>query len=156
MAIGLGANSGAPAAQLKEAMTRLAELAVGEIKVSSMWRSEAVDMQDQSGEFVNAVIAFDCQLPPLTLLRRMQAVEVAMGRPADHERYVARPPLDLDLLLYGEEQISEPDLLVPHPRMLERLFVLLPLQEVWPDYTVGDADLKTLIQLAPDMAIERL
>lgn len=153
--IGLGANSGAPEAQLETATSRLAELAVGEVVVSSLWRSEAVDMQDGSGDFVNAVVTFNCQLEPLALLRQLQTIEVSMGRPADHRRYVART-LDLDLLLYGEQQISHPELLVPHPRMLERLFVLLPLQEVWPDYAVDGVDLKTLIQRAPAMAIEQL
>lgn len=111
-------------------------------------------MADNSGGFINAVAAFDCSLEPLALLQSLQEIEMQMGRPVDHEKNVARP-IDLDILLFGDEVFDLPDLKVPHPKMLERLFVLLPLQELLPDFVWGGVGLDEWIRRAPPIAINR-
>ncbi len=153
--IGLGANSGDPGQQLLAAIDQLGSLAVGEIRQSSLWQTEPLDMQDDSGEFINAVAAFDTCLTPEALLAALQQIEIGLGRPAQHGKNVARP-IDLDILIYGDESIDDAALKVPHPRMLERLFVLLPLQEIEPDLRLDGRELSFWIETAPAMGISRL
>ena len=153
--IGLGANLGDPQQQLKRAIEAIDELAVGELKASSLWRSEGVDMQDESSDFVNAVVVMNTRLKPEALLQALQSIEVNMGRPSEHDRNVART-IDLDILLFSDWQVEERYLQIPHPRMLERLFVLLPLQEVLPDYHQAGVPIAELIRNAPKMQISRL
>lgn len=112
-------------------------------------------MQDGSGEFTNAVAAFDTRLAPLPLLAALQKIEVDLGRPADHGKNVART-IDLDLLLYGSKCLDLPELKIPHPRMLERLFVLLPLQEVLPELVLDGRALSHWIDSAPAMEMIRV
>lgn len=155
--IGLGANAGEPRVQISEALEQLKGMALGPVRCSSLWRSEAYGMNDNSSDFVNAVAAFDTGLPPLDLLTQLQAVEVALGRPANHATNVARS-IDLDLLVYGGQEIQLLELQVPHPRMLERLFVLLPLQELAPEYKdqIHGLSLEDWIARAPQIAVSRL
>jgi 2-amino-4-hydroxy-6-hydroxymethyldihydropteridine diphosphokinase len=155
--IGLGANLGDPVGQIDEAARRMQALATGEVRLSSLWRSEAVGMSDGSTGFVNAVAAFETELNANTLLSALQEIEVILGRPADHAKNVARN-IDLDILDYCGELIAEPDLQVPHPMMFERLFVLLPLQELLPDYRdpVTGIGLAHWLDDAPQIEMERL
>lgn len=143
-------------ARIESAILSLEQLATGPITASSLWESEPVAMNDDSGLFVNAVAAFQTLLPAEALLAALQEIEVALGRPKDHGKNVARP-IDLDIVAYGGEQISLPNLEIPHPRMNERLFVLLPLQEIRPNFRVpGIAQsLQFLIDAAPRIAISR-
>ncbi len=79
-----------------------------------------------------------------------------MGRPSDHGKNVART-IDLDLLLYGSNQIETEELIVPHPRMLERLFVIMPLQELMPDFVSARGQVITeIIDEAPKILISRV
>ena len=155
--IGLGANQGDPGGQIREALSRLEKFAVGPVRVSSFWRSEAVGMSDHSSGFINAVAAFETTAEPVILLRELQAIEVALGRPADHGKNVARN-IDLDILAFGTERIDLPELTVPHPRMLERLFVLLPLEELLPDYQDPKTGLSLdhWISQAPSIDMQKL
>tara|TARA_R110002072_G_scaffold59158_5_gene150750 strand:+ start:20905 stop:21390 length:486 start_codon:yes stop_codon:yes gene_type:complete len=155
--VAIGANAGNPVAQVELAMDRLQALAEGALLRSSLWRSEPVGMNDQSGAFVNAVVAFETTLAAGSLLAELQALEIEMGRPFDHGKNVARA-IDLDLITYGEEQIARPELEVPHPRTVERLFVLLPLAEICPGFILPGQQIRidVLIQNAPAMEISRL
>jgi 2-amino-4-hydroxy-6-hydroxymethyldihydropteridine diphosphokinase len=85
----------------------------------------------EGGLFLNAVAEICTSLPPRQLLDHLQAIESALGRPADHEPRSART-LDLDILLYGDMVVSEPGLVIPHPRMAHRRFVLAPLVAIAP------------------------
>jgi 2-amino-4-hydroxy-6-hydroxymethyldihydropteridine diphosphokinase len=154
--VALGSNFGDSMTHVESAMNQIEKLAVGAVTRSSFWSSEAKDMQDQSGAFINAAVSFQTDLDPLALLSALQQIEIDMGRPHDHERYVARI-IDLDVIDVDGRQISEPTLLVPHPRMLERLFVLLPLRDVRPDYRDPEQQqsIDELIRLAPEMDITR-
>ena len=154
--IALGANADNPVHQVKSAIQQLEALAEGPLAASSLWESEPVAMNDDSGVFVNAVVVFQTSLPATSLLKQLQQIEIEMGRPKDHGKNVARR-IDLDILTYGSEQIHVQGLEIPHPRIEERLFVLLPLQELRPDFVLpGSAlSLPALIDAAPAMAISR-
>ena len=129
-AIGLGANLGDPAATIELAFDRLA--ALGRVVARSrLYRSEPWGVRDQPA-FVNAAALLDTALEPRALLDELLALERALGR-VPGPRWGPRA-LDLDILTYGERHIDEPDLVVPHPRLLERAFALVPLAEIDPSY----------------------
>jgi 2-amino-4-hydroxy-6-hydroxymethyldihydropteridine diphosphokinase len=131
-AIALGSNLpsrfGDPAENLREALRRMADL--GSVTaVSSFYATEPVGYLDQP-QFVNAAALLETELSPLELLRALLAIEQAMGR----DRVTAPPKgpriVDLDLLLYGSLVLNDPELVLPHPAMQERRFVLEPLAEI--------------------------
>lgn len=129
--IGLGSNRDDPAARVLWAIERLRALprSTG-LRASGLYLTPPWGMVDQP-DFVNAVAALDTTLEPLELLDELQALETAAGRRREGERWGPRV-LDLDLLLYGDRQMETPRLTVPHPRMHERAFVLVPLLELAP------------------------
>lgn len=127
--LSLGSNLGDREANLRAAITRIRTL--GDVTaVSSLYETEPVDFLDQPW-FLNCVILLETGLSPRPLLDRLLAVERDMGR----QRLQPKGPrlIDIDVLLYGDEIISEPSLTVPHPGMHERRFVLEPLVEIAPD-----------------------
>lgn len=129
--VGLGANLGEPAAQLRAAVHSLAALPQTEVKkVSTFYRSAAIGPAGQP-DYCNAVAQLDTALAPQDLLNAMQAIEDAAGR-VRGERWGARV-LDLDLLLYGQTVCSTERLTLPHPELAVRDFVLQPLAEIAPD-----------------------
>lgn len=135
--IALGSNLphpqiGPPAAVLDAALDDLIEAGVRVVRVSRYYASAPVPASDQPW-FVNAVAEIACDLEPEELLQMLHRVEAAFGR--DHGEVNAPRILDLDLLAYGGE-ITTPEehLQLPHPRMAERAFVLLPLQDLAPDW----------------------
>ncbi|ADN02046.1 2-amino-4-hydroxy-6-hydroxymethyldihydropteridine diphosphokinase [Spirochaeta thermophila] len=103
-----------------------------ELRCASLYRSEPMYLRDQP-DFLNTVIEFHTDLHPEALLRFLQELETNAGRNrAEEPRYGPRP-LDLDILLYDDLLLTTPSLQIPHPRMQERLFVLVPLLELAPD-----------------------
>ncbi|WP_287434979.1 2-amino-4-hydroxy-6-hydroxymethyldihydropteridine diphosphokinase [Thermomicrobium sp.] len=129
VAIGLGSNLGDRRKLLRDAVRRLD--AVGErLSVSSLYETEPVGFREQPW-FLNAVVLLETNSDPLSLMQVLSALERRAGR----ERSFPNAPrtLDLDLLLYGEDVIETPQLVVPHPRMHDRAFVLVPLAEVAPN-----------------------
>lgn len=128
--IGLGANLNDPIAQVKAGIDALAALPRTQlIARSSLYRTAPVGYADQP-DFINAVAAIDTALSARELLDALLATELAHGR----ARAFANAPrtLDLDVLLYGDAQVHEAGLTIPHPRMHERAFVLAPLAEIAP------------------------
>ena len=126
--VGLGANLGEPRRQLTEAIIAMSGLPETRLAGhSSFYRTAPVGFEDQA-EFLNAVAALDTRLAPGVLLEGLLGIE----RRHHRERSFPNAPrtLDLDLLLFGDEQIARPGLTVPHPRMQERAFVLRPLLEL--------------------------
>ena len=132
-AIGLGANLGARAETLEQACTELAALPQTHVVARSRWiETEPVGGPSGQGRYLNGAVLIETELAPRALLARLQAIEREHGRRREDEvRHGART-LDLDLLLYGDQELDEPGLTIPHPRMEERLFVLEPLRELWP------------------------
>jgi 2-amino-4-hydroxy-6-hydroxymethyldihydropteridine diphosphokinase len=130
--IGVGSNLGEPAAQVRQAFAQLAAMPRSQLILTSRLYASKPFGPVAQPEFVNAAAALLTQLEPLELLQTMRAIESRMGRPAMHERWGPRL-IDLDLLAYGREQCSQPQLTLPHPGIVERNFVLYPLAEITPD-----------------------
>lgn len=127
--IALGSNVGDREDHLRRALAELEER--GDIRVercSSIHETDPVGGPPGQGRYLNAVAAIETSLPPRALLARLLEIEERHGR-IRAERNGPRT-LDLDLLLYGDQRIDEPGLTVPHPRMWEREFVMMPLLEV--------------------------
>lgn len=132
--IGVGANLQKPEEQVKAAFEELAMLPDTRLMaVSSLYRSAPVGYSGQP-DFINAVAHVETALAPRDLLDALLRIEQRFGRVRD----VRNGPrtLDLDILLYGELTIAEPGVTIPHPRMHERAFVIVPLAEIAPDADV--------------------
>jgi len=130
--IGLGGNLGEVPERLEAAIAALDEVpGVAVVARSRFYRTPPWGHTDQP-DFVNAAISVDTGLAPVDLLDALLATERAFGRVRDGERWGPRT-LDLDLLAYGDEVIDEDRLRVPHPRIAERAFVLLPLADIAAD-----------------------
>ncbi len=150
--VGLGGNVGDRGTYLRRAVERLrSEPDVEIVAVSRVRETEPVGYRDQP-RFLNAVVALEAALPPRALLDRLLAIERELGRERNGPRYGPRT-IDLDLLLYGDERVDEPGLVVPHPRLAERRFVLEPLVELAPELVLPDgrraADLLTALPDEP-------
>jgi 2-amino-4-hydroxy-6-hydroxymethyldihydropteridine diphosphokinase len=140
-ALGLGSNIGDRRAHLAAAVRGLG--AAGPlVATSSLYETAPVGGPEQ-GPYLNAVVVVDTALAPRPLFALGRSLERAAGR----RRRVRWGPrtLDVDLLLYGEQIIEEPGLVVPHPRLAERCFALAPLAEAWPGATLPDGTAVTLL-----------
>lgn len=143
--IGLGSNLESPLQRVQSAIEGLAELPDTVLALhSSLYRSAPLGPADQP-DFINAVAALVTRLPPIELLSRLQAIETAHGRQRGTVRWGPRT-LDLDLLSYGRVRLDSAELVLPHPGIAERNFVLLPWQEIAPCYRVPG--LATVAELA--------
>lgn len=132
--IGLGGNLGDPRAAMRAAIGLLgADARTSVENVSSLYRTPPWGKTDQP-DFLNAVAELRTTLSPRALLRLCLSAEAALHRVRD-ERWGPRS-IDLDILLYGDLELDEEGLTVPHPRMLERAFVLVPLAEIAPETMV--------------------
>jgi 2-amino-4-hydroxy-6-hydroxymethyldihydropteridine diphosphokinase len=154
--VGLGSNLQGPARQLQAAIEMLGLLARTRLTAqSSMYRSAPFGGIEQP-DFMNAVVSLLTQLSAREFLAELQQIEVRRGRDSDEVRWGPRV-LDLDLLVYGGATIEEPDLIVPHPGIAERNFVLLPLQEIAPELVIpGLGRLASLPVNVHEPQIERI
>jgi len=133
--IGLGSNLSDPAQQVRQALHGLASLPQTLcVAVSRLYGSRPIGPVTQP-DFVNAVAGLVTQLAALELLRQLRKLEGQAGRPAVHEHWGPRV-IDLDLLVFGREQCSSAELVLPHPGVVERNFVLYPLADIAPDLEV--------------------
>jgi 2-amino-4-hydroxy-6-hydroxymethyldihydropteridine diphosphokinase len=134
--VALGSNLGDRTRTLLDAVEAVrAEPGVEVAAVSTFWDTEPVGVLDQP-RFLNGVAALDTTLPVRALLELLLDVEHRFGRTREGVPAHGPRTLDLDLLLYGEDDIDEPGLRVPHPRMHERRFVLGPLAEIAPELEI--------------------
>jgi len=154
--LGLGSNLQQPASQLKDAVGRLGLLEGVEIlKVSGFYRTPPWG-DDQQDDFINAVVRIETELAPLPLLHALQGIENEMGRQRSGHRWGPRL-IDIDLLLYGDLQVQSEELELPHPRMHERAFVLVPLCEFDKTVTIpGHGVAEVLLQKLDTSGIFRL
>jgi 2-amino-4-hydroxy-6-hydroxymethyldihydropteridine diphosphokinase len=128
--VGLGSNLGNREQTLRAAVARLsAGSRVKVLALSSLRETEPVGPIADQPRFLNGVVALETSLNPRELLDRLLEIEAEFGRTREGPPGGPRT-LDLDLLLYGDERVDEPGLLVPHPRLHERSFVLEPLEEL--------------------------
>lgn len=151
--VALGANLpsrfGAPHETLAAARAEMARRGLDIVRQSSTWLTAPVPVSDQPW-YHNEVVAVETGLSPFRLLETLQDIENTFGR----ERSLRNAPriLDLDLVAYDDVILDRPELIIPHPRMHERAFVLLPLQEIAPDdwrHPVSKASLVDLIAKVP-------
>ena len=153
--VALGANLENPLQQVRQAISELAAIEHTHVlAVSSLYRTAPVGYADQP-DFINAVAKLQTGLSPHELLDALHVIENRHGR----RRSVRNAPrtLDLDLLLYGTRVVHEGGLTLPHPRMHERAFVLMPLAEIAPDVPLpGNAPLSQLLAQVDRSGVEKL
>ncbi len=128
--LSLGGNQGDSLEYLLQAVIALSEKGITIKKLSSIYQTEPVGYIDQP-DFLNMAVQGETQLEPIELLRCCQAVESELKR-VRVQRWGPRT-IDIDILFYGTEQIRQDELTVPHPRLRERAFVLVPLKEISPE-----------------------
>jgi 2-amino-4-hydroxy-6-hydroxymethyldihydropteridine diphosphokinase len=145
--LGLGANVGNRRENLRMALRYLADRGCTVVAVSSLYRSEAVvpEGAEPGPDYVNAACEIATDLPPHDLLALAKQIEHDIGR-RPSPRWSARP-IDIDILLYGDERIDTPDLTVPHPLLVARNFVMAPLAEL-----AGDVPHPTLAKPIGELA----
>jgi 2-amino-4-hydroxy-6-hydroxymethyldihydropteridine diphosphokinase len=147
--LSLGSNVGDREANLRAAIAALPQAGLRIQRVSSFYETEPVDYLDQAW-FLNCAVEAETQLEPPALLRALQSIESQMGS----KKEFAKGPrkIDLDILLYGQETVDTPDLHVPHSRMLQRRFVLVPLAEIAPNlqHPAWSAKVRDLLAQVPD------
>ncbi|MET0208847.1 MAG: 2-amino-4-hydroxy-6-hydroxymethyldihydropteridine diphosphokinase [Burkholderiaceae bacterium] len=151
--VGLGANLGDALATLRAAVAALDALPdTRRVALSSLYRTAPID--SSGPDYLNAVAALDTALAPQALLAALQAIEQRHGRERPYRN--APRTLDLDLLLQGAARLDTPTLTIPHPRLHERAFVLVPLAEIAPDLVVpGVGSIDELMPTVRDQRIVR-
>jgi 2-amino-4-hydroxy-6-hydroxymethyldihydropteridine diphosphokinase len=153
--IGLGSNLTEPQSQVENALSELDALPRTRLVArSALYRTAPLGFAAQP-DFVNAVAAVETSLGARELLHALQALETA------HQRRRSFPnaprTLDLDLLLFGDERIGDAELVIPHPRMHERAFVLAPLAEIAPRAVIpGRGAARDLLERCRDQKVERI
>ncbi len=152
--IGIGANLGDARANVLDALRRLGQLPDSALEASSsLYRTAPVDAGGD--DYINAVARIVTYLPAHELLAALHQIELAHGRERPYRN--APRTLDLDLLLYGAEQIATPLLQVPHPRLHQRAFVLAPLLEIAPHIAIpGLGPASAFLPGVADQAIGKL
>lgn len=133
--IGLGSNLGEPRGNLREAARRLDQVEGVELKRGSGFYRTAPWGNEDQDDFLNAVAVLDTTLKPLDLLKTLLAIEDQMGRKRPGKQWGPRC-IDVDLLTYEDLLLKSPDLELPHPRMHLRAFVLRPLLDLDPDFSI--------------------
>lgn len=138
--IAIGSNQADPVKQAKQAIAAMKILPKSKLtKASSLYYSAPMGPQDQPN-YINAVVQLETQLTALELLDALQQIELSQGRIRTLNHWGPRT-LDLDIILYGDQQINSPRLTIPHYGMKVREFVLYPLQEIAADLILPDGTL---------------
>ena len=151
--VAMGANLGEARQTLETAAAELAATpGIQDLTLAHFYSTTPVD--SSGPDYVNTVVRFTCSLAPEALLDRLQAIEQEHGRTRLYRN--APRTLDLDLLLYGQEKINTERLIVPHPRMHERAFVLVPLADLAPELELAQGHMSALLDSVKDQGIWRL
>ncbi|WP_028884056.1 2-amino-4-hydroxy-6-hydroxymethyldihydropteridine diphosphokinase [Taylorella asinigenitalis] len=144
--IGLGANLGDELSYINKAISKLVECDDIELlATSSVYKTSPVESDGE--DYLNAVIQINTSLDPFELLSIMQKIELDLGRQRPYKN--APRTIDLDILLFDDMQIKGDRLTIPHPRITQRAFVLVPLRELNPDLEIGGQSLETWIANLP-------
>jgi 2-amino-4-hydroxy-6-hydroxymethyldihydropteridine diphosphokinase len=154
--LGLGSNMQQPARQIQEALNRLGGADGIEILGTSSFYRTTPWGDEQQDDFINAVVQIETSLDPVSLLSVLQSIENAMGRQRSVRRWGPRK-IDIDLLLYGARRYHSVELEIPHPRMHERAFVLVPLAEMNAELEIpGRGKVNRLLQRLDCSGVSRL
>ena len=143
----MGSNLGDPRREVRRAIAELAKW--GPLRASSLWRTEPLGGDPDQPWYVNAVVELELGGDPFQCLARLRALERAAGRPDARPRFAPRV-LDLDLLLFGDAVVKTPGLVVPHPGLTRRRFVLAPLCELSPAL-VAPGETRSVAALLQDL-----
>ncbi|HEY7825623.1 MAG TPA: 2-amino-4-hydroxy-6-hydroxymethyldihydropteridine diphosphokinase [Candidatus Acidoferrales bacterium] len=153
--LSLGSNIGDRAENIARAVAALAEHGVRVTRQSSLYETEPVELREQEW-FLNGVVSAQTDLAPRDLMAALLAIERSLGR----ERTVPKGPriIDIDILLFGDAVVKEPQLEIPHPRMAARRFVLVPFAEIAPDawHPVLRKSIGALLDETPDRSEVRI
>jgi 2-amino-4-hydroxy-6-hydroxymethyldihydropteridine diphosphokinase len=151
--IALGSNLGDRLANLRDAFRRTCALndTGPNILFSSIYETSPIDCEPGAAPYLNAVIELNFAGPPVALLDQLLAIEKQMGRPSKRPRNAPRR-IDLDVLYVGNRVLNNPEIIIPHPRLSQRRFVLLPLSEIAPDLILAGqtATVRTLLKELQD------
>lgn len=152
--IGIGGNLGDARATVEEALAHLARLPQSQLlRSSSLYRTAPID--SSGDDYVNAVALLSTSLTALDLLHALQAIELQHGRERPYRN--APRTLDLDVLMYGDARLQDEALIVPHPRMTQRAFVLVPMLEIDADVVIpGLGPARDFLDAIKNQAISRL
>ena len=152
--IALGSNLHHPHQQLQTAASFLETLSDEGIKTSVIYKSEPVGPSEN--DFLNGVIVIQTKMKPEQLFEELKEQEKRQGRPSRYPKWTART-IDLDIIAYDHLVIETDTLIIPHQEYTRRLFVLLPLRDIFPDWKdpVSAQHVDTLIEQAPDLEIVR-
>jgi 2-amino-4-hydroxy-6-hydroxymethyldihydropteridine diphosphokinase len=154
--IALGGNLDDVRATFDRAIAMLCDGAAIQLTArSSEYQTPPWGVTDQPA-FINAAIAATVSLTPHELLARAQACEQALGRNRALERRWGPRPIDIDILAYDDLVLTEPDLILPHPHMLERAFVLVPLAEIAPERVIAGIKIRAALARIDASGIEKL
>lgn len=154
--LALGGNVGDSRALLDRAASMLGDTpGVALVARSSDYRTPPWGVTDQA-PFINLCVAVDTTLPPIDLLARVQEVERALGRDRTKEQRWGPRTVDIDIIAYGDLTLDEPGLVLPHPRLFERAFVLMPLAEIAGGHRIAGRDLQEALRGVDTAGIERL
>ncbi|MCS6920247.1 MAG: 2-amino-4-hydroxy-6-hydroxymethyldihydropteridine diphosphokinase [Fimbriimonadales bacterium] len=135
--LSLGSNLGDRLRNLREGVARLSQYGVCPVQASRIYETAPVGETPDPRPYLNLGVWAETELEPYALLHALKTVEAAQGRTFQGGRWMPRT-LDIDIILYGDLVLDTPALTVPHPRMRERAFVLIPLAEMTPDYVLPD------------------
>jgi 2-amino-4-hydroxy-6-hydroxymethyldihydropteridine diphosphokinase len=154
--LALGGNVGEVRATLDRALAMLCDGDLVRLRArSSDYATPPWGVEDQP-PFVNLCVAVETELTPQALLRRVQSVEQALGRRRDQEQRWGPRPIDIDILTYDDITLDEAELTLPHPRLLERAFVLVPLAEIAPDRVIAGRRVRDALAKVDTAGIRRL
>jgi len=152
--IALGSNLHNPHQQLIDAKEFLSGVSNSGLKCSSIYSSEPIGPSEQ--DFLNSVVEIETELSPLELFKKLKIQEKKQGRPSRYPKWTART-IDLDIIVYDNLVLETDTLIIPHAEYKNRLFVLLPLKEVFPNWKdIKDAQpIEEMIANAPQIRIKK-
>ena len=154
--IALGGNVGDVRATFKKAIAKICGMAQAALLARSSDYATPPWGNERQSRFINACIEIETSLDPHALLFTLQKVEQSFGRDRSKEERWGARTLDLDLIAYDELSLQRPELTLPHPRLFERAFVLVPLVEIVPDRLIAGRSLKAALSELSSEGIKRL
>src|SRR6266581_2858273 len=154
--IALGGNVGDVRATFQKAIANICGMTQGALLARSSDYSTPPWGDEQQGAFINACIEIETDLDPHALLFTLHRIEKKFGRDRATEKRWGPRTLDLDLIAYDDVSIQKPELTLPHPRLFERAFVLVPLAEILPDRLIAGRSVKAALGRLTTQGIERL
>jgi 2-amino-4-hydroxy-6-hydroxymethyldihydropteridine diphosphokinase len=154
--IALGGNVGDVRATFKKAIAKICGMAQAALLARSSDYATPPWGNERQSRFINACIEIETSLDPHALLFTLQRVEQGFGRDRSKEERWGARTLDLDLIAYDDLSLQRPELTLPHPRLFERAFVLVPLVEIVPDRLIAGRSLKAALSELSSEGIKRL